>query len=137
MLVKLRDGNSLNIVLNVGEVEWIETWPGLLAGFNLAALASKAGSMMELLSSPFTPNSTSFEIFEKNKLAHKRRTGKDMDEEVAAGVVLQNMQDETPRRVLHARRGWPHLAHPRRGFEHLAHAAGDGFHAEGHMCDWC
>ena len=47
---------------------------------------------MGLLAHPFTGDSTSsFETFEKKRLAHKRRTGHNIDDEVAAGVISRNV----------------------------------------------
>ena len=53
-----------------------------------------AGSMMEILSHPFTSDSSSFEAFDAKVSMHERRT---TDDDVKVGCFLKNLTDESLR----------------------------------------
>ena len=97
MLTMLVEGPALDIILNSGQGEGYESWRRLVLEYDPRSRVRAAGSMMEILSHPFTAESSTFEAFDAKVTMHERRTSKIIDDDVKVGCVLKNMSDETLR----------------------------------------
>ena len=76
MLTMLLEGPALDIILNSGQGEGYESWQRLVLEYDPRSRVRAAGSMMEVLSHPFTPDSNSFEALDAKVSMHERRTSK-------------------------------------------------------------
>ena len=97
MLTMLVEGPALDIILNSGQGEGYEFWQRLVLEYDPGSRVRAAGSMMEILSHPFTSDTSSFEAFDAKVSVHERRTSKAIDDDVKVGCVLKNMTDESSR----------------------------------------
>ena len=94
-----------------------------------------AGSMVDLLGHKFSSDPATFTAFEKATKAHVRRGGKALEEEVAGGLVIRNMQDASLKEhlVLHSKRLKHVYGNQRRDRRHQPHSL-DNFGADGCRC---
>ena len=63
MLAMLVEDPALDIILNSGQGEGYESWRRQVLEYDLPSWVRAAGSMMEILSQPFTSDASSFEAF--------------------------------------------------------------------------
>ena len=89
MLTMLVEGPVLDIILNSSQGEGYESWRRLVLEYDPRSEMRTASSMMEILSHPFTADSSSFVPFDARISMHERRTLKVTDDDVKVGCVLK------------------------------------------------
>ena len=95
MLTMLVEGPAHDMILKSRQGEGYESWRRQVLEYDPRSWVRAAGSMVEILSHPFTSGSSSFEAFDAKVSMHEHRTSKAIADYVKVGCVLKNMTDES------------------------------------------